>query len=74
MSLELLAQVSHYRVIQDMGGGNLGNTLSDPIEVNLVPVVYEQYFIDVNSFAVGGSILKIETLTGAVYFKKVFIK
>jgi len=41
MSLELLTQVSPCQVIQDMGGGNLGNTLSDPFEGNLVSVEYK---------------------------------
>ena len=46
----MVAQVSSYQVVQDMGRGvNLGNTLSAPVEGNWAPIVYEQYFADVKN-------------------------
>ena len=50
ISIEMVAQVSSYQVVQDMGRGvNLGNTLSAPVEGNWAPIVYEQYFADVKN-------------------------
>lgn len=57
-----------------MERGNLGNTLRAPIEGNSTSVEHEQYFIDRNSTAVGGYILKIETKSGVSYYKKLLIK
>ena len=50
ISIEMVAQVSSYQIVQDMGRGvNLGNTLSAPVEGNWAPIVYEQYFADVKN-------------------------
>ena len=50
ISLKLIAQVSPYQIVQDMGRGlNLGNTLSAPVEGNWASIVYEQFFIDVKN-------------------------